>query len=89
MDESCGHICALQTHVNTDPLFFLSTLTAAELSVLRSSTADYSILECMGEGNFGQVMKCQNLKNNETVAVKIIKEGFEDDLENEVPVCTF
>ncbi|XP_028300730.1 homeodomain-interacting protein kinase 3-like [Gouania willdenowi] len=29
-------------------------------------------------------MKCQNLKNNETVAVKIIKDGFEDHLENEI-----
>ncbi|XP_028318070.1 homeodomain-interacting protein kinase 3-like [Gouania willdenowi] len=76
----------MRSKVKRDNLAIADT---AELSVLRSSTADYSILECMGEGNFGQVMKCQNLKNNETVAVKIIKEGFEDDLENEVPVCTF
>uniref|UniRef100_A0A8C5GSP1 Protein kinase domain-containing protein n=1 Tax=Gouania willdenowi TaxID=441366 RepID=A0A8C5GSP1_GOUWI len=61
--------------LNTDPLFFLSTLTAAERPVLRSSTADYSILERIGEGGFGKVLKCQNLKNNKTVAVKIIKDA--------------
>uniref|UniRef100_A0A8C5DWA9 Protein kinase domain-containing protein n=1 Tax=Gouania willdenowi TaxID=441366 RepID=A0A8C5DWA9_GOUWI len=33
------------------------------------------ILLRIGEGKFGLVMKCQNLKNNKTVAVKIIKEA--------------
>ncbi|XP_028292881.1 homeodomain-interacting protein kinase 1-like [Gouania willdenowi] len=61
-----------------------SAAATAELQVLHSSTVDYSILECVGEGNFGKVVKCQNLSNNETVAVKIIKEGFEEDLEHEI-----
>ncbi|XP_028316197.1 homeodomain-interacting protein kinase 1-like [Gouania willdenowi] len=61
-----------------------SAAATAELQVLHSSTVDYSILECVGEGNFGKVVKCQNLSNNETVAVKIIKEGFEEDLDHEI-----
>ncbi|XP_028318060.1 serine/threonine-protein kinase prpf4B-like [Gouania willdenowi] len=61
-----------------------SAAAAAERPVLRSSTADYSILERIGEGSFGKVLKCQNLKNNKTVAVKIIKDGFEDYFEHEI-----
>ncbi|XP_028307216.1 homeodomain-interacting protein kinase 3-like [Gouania willdenowi] len=61
-------------------------MESAELQVLHSSTVDYSILECVGEGNFGKVVKCQNLSNNETVAVKLIKEGFEEDLQHEISI---
>ncbi|KAI7831761.1 hypothetical protein BC939DRAFT_149344 [Gamsiella multidivaricata] len=33
----------------------------------------YIILDVLGQGTFGQVVKCQNLKTNEIVAVKVIK----------------
>ncbi|GJJ06324.1 hypothetical protein Clacol_000515 [Clathrus columnatus] len=33
----------------------------------------YLILDVLGQGTFGQVVKCQNVKTNEIVAVKVIK----------------
>lgn len=33
----------------------------------------YLILDILGQGTFGQVAKCQNLKTQEVVAVKVIK----------------
>jgi dual specificity protein kinase YAK1 len=40
------------------------------LTVLRNR---YLILDVLGQGTFGQVVKCQNLKTGEVVAVKVIK----------------
>src|SRR5690554_2272595 len=36
-------------------------------------TCRYVILDVLGQGTFGQVVKCQNLKTNQIVAVKVIK----------------
>lgn len=33
----------------------------------------YLILDVLGQGTFGQVVKCQNMKTNEIVAVKVVK----------------
>ncbi|KAG0227699.1 dual specificity protein kinase yak1 [Actinomortierella wolfii] len=33
----------------------------------------YQILDILGQGTFGQVVKCQNLKTNAIVAVKVVK----------------
>jgi dual specificity protein kinase YAK1 len=33
----------------------------------------YLILDVLGQGTFGQVVKCQNLKTGEVVAVKVVK----------------
>jgi dual specificity protein kinase YAK1 len=33
----------------------------------------YLILDILGQGTFGQVVKCQNLKTHEIVAVKVVK----------------
>jgi serine/threonine protein kinase len=33
----------------------------------------YLILDVLGQGTFGQVVKCQNSKTNEILAVKVIK----------------
>lgn len=33
----------------------------------------YLILDVLGAGTFGQVVKCQNTKTNEIVAVKVVK----------------
>lgn len=33
----------------------------------------YLILDILGQGTFGQVVKCQNMKTHEIVAVKVVK----------------
>lgn len=33
----------------------------------------YLILDVLGQGTFGQVVKCQDMKNHEVVAVKVVK----------------
>ena len=33
----------------------------------------YLILDVLGQGTFGQVVKCQNLKTGEVIAVKVVK----------------
>jgi hypothetical protein len=33
----------------------------------------YLVLDILGQGTFGQVVKCQNIKTNEIVAVKVVK----------------
>ena len=40
---------------------------------LRNSSARYLILDILGQGTFGQVVKCQNMKTHEIVAVKVVK----------------
>jgi len=35
--------------------------------------ARYLILDVLGQGTFGQVVKCQNMRNHEIVAVKVVK----------------
>jgi dual specificity protein kinase YAK1 len=37
------------------------------------SRSRYLILDVLGQGTFGQVVKCQNLKTQEVVAVKVVK----------------
>lgn len=34
---------------------------------------EYLIIEMIGKGTFGQVVKCKNTSNNEMVAIKILK----------------
>ncbi|KAF9793293.1 kinase-like domain-containing protein [Thelephora terrestris] len=36
-------------------------------------SARYLILDILGQGTFGQVVKCQNMKTHEIVAVKVVK----------------
>jgi len=38
-----------------------------------TSTHRYLILDVLGQGTFGQVVKCQNMKTHEIVAVKVVK----------------
>jgi dual specificity protein kinase YAK1 len=33
----------------------------------------YLILDVLGQGTFGQVAKCQNIRTHEIVAVKVVK----------------
>lgn len=48
-----------------------SHLTSIPSNVLPRNR--YLILDVLGQGTFGQVVKCQNLKTQEVVAVKVIK----------------
>lgn len=42
-------------------------------SLILRSRNRYLILDVLGQGTFGQVVKCQNLKTQEVVAVKVVK----------------
>lgn len=42
-------------------------------ALLTISRNRYLILDVLGQGTFGQVVKCQNMKTQEVVAVKVIK----------------
>ena len=42
--------------------------TALSLTIFR-----YLILDVLGQGTFGQVVKCQNMDTHEIVAVKVVK----------------
>merc|ERR1719354_474228 len=46
-------------------------ITAHE--ILRSVTGEYEVLEFLGRGTFGQVVKCWKRHTNEIVAIKILK----------------
>ena len=39
----------------------------------RSLSVRYLILDVLGQGTFGQVVKCQNMETHEVVAVKVVK----------------
>ena len=41
--------------------------------LLSITNSRYLILDILGQGTFGQVVKCQNMKTNEIVAVKVVK----------------
>lgn len=44
------------------------------MRVVAKLTLDrYLILDILGQGTFGQVVKCQNMKTHEVVAVKVVK----------------
>lgn len=40
---------------------------------IANSACRYLILDILGQGTFGQVVKCQNMKTHEIVAVKVVK----------------
>jgi dual specificity protein kinase YAK1 len=44
-----------------------------DLATNSSRRNRYLILDVLGQGTFGQVVKCQNMKTQEVVAVKVIK----------------
>lgn len=54
-------------------MFLWKLLSFSRLFDLTSSRNRYLILDVLGQGTFGQVVKCQNLKTQEVVAVKVIK----------------
>uniref|UniRef100_A0A3P9KF63 Protein kinase domain-containing protein n=1 Tax=Oryzias latipes TaxID=8090 RepID=A0A3P9KF63_ORYLA len=48
----------------------------------------YFVERFLGEGTFGKVAKCTNLSTNEEVAIKIIKNGFNDTAKDEIKALT-
>ncbi|XP_034530937.1 homeodomain-interacting protein kinase 1-like isoform X2 [Notolabrus celidotus] len=71
----------------------MTTVTVTEPDIKAGQTlcggqAEYSVLEFIGEGCFGQVARCQNLQTKEVVAIKILKKdpGLILDTEKEVTI---
>uniref|UniRef100_A0AAQ4PFZ1 Protein kinase domain-containing protein n=1 Tax=Gasterosteus aculeatus aculeatus TaxID=481459 RepID=A0AAQ4PFZ1_GASAC len=58
-------------------------LQEKELFILRNKSVQYKVLEFIGEGNFGKVAKCVNMKTNENTAIKILKDvnDYDDEVE--------
>lgn len=59
-----------------------------KLDVLCSKSVRYLVLDFNGEGCFGKVAKCINLKTCETTAVKIQKISENDTIQKEVEMLT-
>lgn len=51
----------------------MSRSSDSQLCLLTRIRNRYLILDVLGQGTFGQVVKCQNLKTQEVVAVKVVK----------------
>lgn len=45
----------------------------SQYKILTCHRNRYLILDVLGQGTFGQVVKCQNLKTGEVIAVKVVK----------------
>lgn len=56
-----------------DALDTLHTSSPQQHTDSLSTRNRYLILDVLGQGTFGQVVKCQNLKTQEVIAVKVIK----------------
>jgi len=55
---------------DSDYILYVNDILGSEESGHKNR---YLILDVLGQGTFGQVVKCQNLKTQEVVAVKVIK----------------
>ena len=56
--------------------------------LLQSSNAVYEVLEFIGRGTFGQVLKCMRKDTGELVAIKILKNHPNYARQGQVEVCT-
>ncbi|KAI4802213.1 hypothetical protein KUCAC02_020065 [Chaenocephalus aceratus] len=63
-----------------DPPITSETFQVEKEDIISSKSADYRVLDFIGEGAFGKVAKCVNLKTSETIAIKIHKDR-EDQVE--------
>ncbi|TVY41503.1 Dual specificity protein kinase [Lachnellula subtilissima] len=55
---------------DSDYILFVNDILGSEETGHKNR---YLILDVLGQGTFGQVVKCQNLKTQEVVAVKVVK----------------
>lgn len=70
---------------DSDYILYVNDLLGAE------EGRKYVVLDLLGSGTFGQVVKCQNLANQLIVAVKVIKSkpAYLNQLLQEVKLCEF
>uniref|UniRef100_A0A3B3H9H3 Protein kinase domain-containing protein n=1 Tax=Oryzias latipes TaxID=8090 RepID=A0A3B3H9H3_ORYLA len=61
-----------------------SSFEVQENFLLIGNKGSYLVEKFLGEGTFGKVAKCKNLSTNKEVAIKIIKNGFDNAGENEL-----
>lgn len=52
---------------------FSILIVLIEDTIVAFFPSKYLILDILGQGTFGQVVKCQNMKTHEIVAVKVVK----------------
>lgn len=62
------------------------TSSSSSLEVIPYNLNGYTVLEILGEGHFGKVAKCFKGETSEVVAVKILKDSRNSDLEQEASV---
>ncbi|EDN90698.1 hypothetical protein SS1G_00098 [Sclerotinia sclerotiorum 1980 UF-70] len=55
---------------DSDYILYVNDILGSEETTHKNR---YLILDVLGQGTFGQVVKCQNLKTQEVVAVKVVK----------------
>ncbi|CAH2296624.1 Homeodomain-interacting kinase 2 [Pelobates cultripes] len=69
---------------------FLHQHKLEEHEVLYSETNEYEVLEFLGSGTFGQVVKCVNKGTSEKVAIKMLKNHryVTEDAEAEINILT-
>ncbi|XP_023812014.1 homeodomain-interacting protein kinase 1-like [Oryzias latipes] len=65
-----------------------SSFEVLENIILLGHKGAYFVERFLGEGTFGKVAKCTNLSTNKEVAIKIIKNGFNDTAKDEIKALT-
>lgn len=58
-------------NVNSDYILYVNDVLGTE------QNRKYLVLDILGQGTFGQVVKCQNLQTKEIIAVKVVKSRSE------------
>ncbi|KAI4793457.1 hypothetical protein KUCAC02_032713 [Chaenocephalus aceratus] len=79
---SLSSICTLDPSDSSDVANNSETFQVEKEDIISSKSADYRVLDFIGEGVFGKVAKCVNLKTSEIIAIKIHKDS--DDRVEEV-----
>ncbi|KAI4806388.1 hypothetical protein KUCAC02_017214 [Chaenocephalus aceratus] len=77
---SLSSICTLDPSDSSDVANNSETFQVEKEDIISSMSADYRVLDFIGEGVFGKVAKCVNLKTSEIIAIKIHKDN-EDRVE--------
>ncbi|XP_071063040.1 homeodomain-interacting protein kinase 2-like [Pseudochaenichthys georgianus] len=77
---SLSSICTLDPSDSSDVANNSETFPVEKEDIISSMSAEYQVLDFIGEGVFGKVAKCVNLKTSEIIAIKIHKDS-EDRVE--------